>query len=99
MLELDIPIETIFLEFGKGKNGVQGADFLLKNPAGRVPLIYDPNTGLYNLLDVANTTLTESKGHHWPNPMRLPSTLPTTTIKQEVWPWTLSLRNILSISG
>ena len=84
MLALDIPIETIYLEFGEGKNEVQGADFLLKNSAGRVPLIYDPNTSLYNLLDVANPTLTESKGYHWPNPTRLPSTLPTTTTKQEV---------------
>lgn len=84
VLELDIPSEIVYLEFGKGKNGVQGADFLLKNPAGRVPLIYDPNTGLYNLLNLANTILTEAKEYHWPNPMRLPSTLPNTTMKEEI---------------
>jgi glutathione S-transferase len=43
--ELNIPYETIFLDFGAGKNGVEGSDFKKKNPAGRVPLIYDPNTG------------------------------------------------------
>jgi glutathione S-transferase len=43
--ELGLPYETIFLEFGNVKNGVEGSDFLKKNPAGRVPLIYDPQTG------------------------------------------------------
>ena len=43
--ELRIPYETIFLEFGSGPKGVEADDFKQKNPAGRVPLIYDPNTG------------------------------------------------------
>jgi glutathione S-transferase len=43
--ELGLSYETIFLEFGKAPNGVEGKDFIKKNPAGRVPLIYDPRTG------------------------------------------------------
>ena len=46
--ELGLPYETIFLEFGNAPNGVEGSDFLKKNPAGRVPLIYDPRTGKSN---------------------------------------------------
>lgn len=49
--ELKIPYETQFLEFGSGLNGVEAEDFKRKNPAGRVPLIYDPNTGNYANLD------------------------------------------------
>jgi glutathione S-transferase len=41
--ELGLPYETIFYEFGNSENGVEGEEFLKKNPAGRVPLIYDPN--------------------------------------------------------
>jgi glutathione S-transferase len=45
LAELGLPYETIFLEFGKAPNGVEGDDFIKKNPAGRVPLIYDSRTG------------------------------------------------------
>jgi glutathione S-transferase len=43
--KLNVSYETVFLDFGAGENGVEGAAFKEKNPAGRVPLIYDPNTG------------------------------------------------------
>jgi glutathione S-transferase len=43
--ELGLKYETIFLEFGASEHGVQGEDFMKKNPAGRVPLIYDATTG------------------------------------------------------
>ncbi|CZR69146.1 related to theta class glutathione S-transferase [Phialocephala subalpina] len=43
--ELEVPYQTIYLEFGKVPNGVEDEGFLNKNPAGRVPLIYDPATG------------------------------------------------------
>jgi hypothetical protein len=45
--ELQVPYETQFLDFGDGSNGVEGEEFKKKNPAGRVPLIYDPETGLH----------------------------------------------------
>ncbi|KAJ9606362.1 hypothetical protein H2200_009323 [Cladophialophora chaetospira] len=44
--ELNIPYETHFLDFGAGAKGVEGEEFKQKNPAGRVPLIYDPATGV-----------------------------------------------------
>jgi glutathione S-transferase len=48
--ELGLPYEAIFLEFGKAPDGVEGPEFLKKNPAGRVPLIYDPATDKRNYL-------------------------------------------------
>lgn len=42
--ELKIPYETIFLDFGKGTNGVEDIEFMKKNLVGKVPLIYDPQT-------------------------------------------------------
>ncbi|KAJ5611041.1 hypothetical protein N7510_007760 [Penicillium lagena] len=44
--ELDIPYKTTYLDFGSSKGGVEHEEFLQKNPAGRVPLIIDPKTGL-----------------------------------------------------
>jgi glutathione S-transferase len=43
--ELNLPYETVFLEFGKLPGGVESDEFLKRNPAGRVPLLYDPKTG------------------------------------------------------
>ena len=43
--ELGIPYSATYLDFGDGKGGVEHEAFLKKNPAGRVPLINDPNTG------------------------------------------------------
>ena len=48
--ELQLPYETQFLDFGSGSNGVEGESFKKKNPAGRVPLIYDPSNGAYSFL-------------------------------------------------
>ncbi|KAJ5598893.1 hypothetical protein N7510_011843 [Penicillium lagena] len=44
--ELNIPYKTTYLDFGNAKGGVEHAEFLHKNPAGRVPLIVDPASGL-----------------------------------------------------
>jgi glutathione S-transferase len=43
--ELKIPYSVAYLDFGDAKGGVEHEEFLKKNPAGRVPLINDPNTG------------------------------------------------------
>ena len=43
--ELNIPYSATYLDFGDGKGGVEHEEFLKKNPAGRVPLINDTNTG------------------------------------------------------
>lgn len=43
--ELQLPYKAQYLDFGNGANGVEGEEFKKKNPAGRVPLIYDPKTG------------------------------------------------------
>lgn len=46
--ELGLPYETTYLDFGDSKGGVEHADFLKKNPAGRVPLIWDPATSKHD---------------------------------------------------
>ena len=43
--ELNIPYSATYLDFGNANGGVEHEEFLRKNPAGRVPLINDPNTG------------------------------------------------------
>jgi glutathione S-transferase len=43
--ELNLPYSATYLDFGDSKGGVEHEEFLKKNPAGRVPLINDPNTG------------------------------------------------------
>ncbi|KAL6892023.1 glutathione S-transferase [Trichoderma evansii] len=44
--ELGIPYDATYLTFGSGSDGVQHENFLKINPAGRVPWIKDPNTGI-----------------------------------------------------
>jgi glutathione S-transferase len=39
--ELGVPYKTIFLNFDDGENGVEGPDFVKRNPASQVPLVYD----------------------------------------------------------
>ena len=48
--ELGIPYKATYLDFGPNKDGVEHEDFLKKNPAGRVPWIKDPATGVFNTL-------------------------------------------------
>ncbi|PKK49333.1 hypothetical protein CI102_5383 [Trichoderma harzianum] len=44
--ELGIPYNATYLTFGDANGGVEHEDFLKKNPAGRVPWIKDPTTGI-----------------------------------------------------
>ncbi|UKZ82339.1 hypothetical protein TrVFT333_010126 [Trichoderma virens FT-333] len=44
--ELQIPYNATYLTFGGASGGVEHEDFLKKNPAGRVPWIKDPTTGI-----------------------------------------------------
>ncbi|KAI5461851.1 hypothetical protein BGZ63DRAFT_404673 [Mariannaea sp. PMI_226] len=44
--ELGIPYNATYLEFGANSGGVEHEEFLKKNPAGRVPWIQDPTTGI-----------------------------------------------------
>ncbi|KAL7931444.1 glutathione S-transferase [Trichoderma chlorosporum] len=44
--ELGIPYNATYLTFGAASGGVEHEDFLKKNPAGRVPWIKDPTTGI-----------------------------------------------------
>ncbi|KAL7914003.1 glutathione S-transferase [Trichoderma velutinum] len=44
--ELGIPYNATYLAFGGASGGVEHEDFLKKNPAGRVPWIKDPATGI-----------------------------------------------------
>ncbi|PNP50696.1 hypothetical protein THARTR1_08714 [Trichoderma harzianum] len=44
--ELGIPYNATYLTFGDASGGVEHKDFLKKNPAGRVPWIRDPTTGI-----------------------------------------------------
>jgi glutathione S-transferase len=57
--ELGIPYSTTYLDFGDANGGVENEEFLKKNPAGRVPLINDPNTGksgsIARLASISNT--------------------------------------------
>lgn len=43
--ELGVDYKTEYLDFGSDKNGVEHPKFLQKNPAGRVPLLWDPKSG------------------------------------------------------
>ncbi|KEF55809.1 uncharacterized protein A1O9_08560, partial [Exophiala aquamarina CBS 119918] len=44
--ELNVSYETYFLNFGAGRNGVEGEEFKKNNLAGRVSLICDPAIGI-----------------------------------------------------
>jgi glutathione S-transferase len=47
--ELGVPYKATYLDFGSDKGGVEHEDFLKRNPAGRVPWIFDPtNSSIAN---------------------------------------------------